>query len=192
MVVQLGKISDIKSGYQPRSSLREDATGTHRLVFGKNITPKGTLEGPFPQILPDRKPELYEIRPNDILFLARGTEHKTICVGPEIVPNLLVSSNFYIIRIKTPTVLPCFLAWYMNQKPAREYYEVNTAGATIAYISKPALAALPVPVIPVERQQAIVKISRLRDTERVIEEQLTQLRDHLVGKQCMKALEQGR
>lgn len=192
MLVQLGKISDIKSGYQPRSSLREDATGTHRLVFGKNITPKGTLEGPFPQIIPDRKPELYEVRPNDILFLARGTEHKTICVGPNIEPNLLVSSNFYIIRIKTPTVLPCFLAWYMNQQPAREHYEVNSAGATIAYISKPALAALSVPVIPIENQQTITNMSRLRDRQREMEQQLTRLRDHLVGKQCMKALEQGR
>lgn len=193
MSVKLGEISEIKSGYQqpPRSSLRKDINGTHRLVFGKNISPVGTLEGPFLQFSPDRKPERYEIRPNDILFLARGTEHKSICVGPDIEPNLLASSNFYIIRIKTQTVLPCFLAWYMNQQPAREYYEVNSAGATIAYISKPALAALSVPVIPIERQQTIVKLSRLRDTERVIEQQLTRLRDHLVGKQCLKALDKG-
>jgi len=167
-------------------------SGAYRLVFGKNITSDGKLEGPFTQIIPDRKPELYEVHPNDILFLARGTEHKTICVGPEIVPNLLVSSNFYIIRIKTPTVLPCFLAWYMNQKPAREYYQVNSAGATIAYISKPALAALSVPVIPIEKQQIITNMSRLRDRQREMEQQLTRLRDHLVVKQCLKALEQGR
>ncbi len=147
------------------------------------------IEGPFLQFSPNRKPELYEIQSNDILFLARGTEHKAICVGSEIAPNLLASSNFYIIKVKDPFMLPCFLSWYMNQKPAREYFEVNTAGATISYISKPALAALPVPVIPIEKQQAIVKIAQLRDRERVIEQHLSRLRDRLVDKQCLKALE---
>ncbi len=192
MFLTLDKVAEIRIGYQPRSSLRGDTSGTHRLVFGKNISPDGKLEGPFLQIVPDRKANLYEVRPRDILFLARGTEHKAICIDSEIAPNLLASSNFYIVRVKTPTVLPCFLAWYMNQKPAREHYEIHAAGATISYISKPALAALPIPVIPIEKQQAIVKIAQLRDEERVIEQHLSRLRDRLVDKQCLKALEQGR
>jgi hypothetical protein len=66
-----------------------------------------------------------------------------------------------LIRIGAEkNLLPEFLAWQINQAPARRYFASSSEGSFRVSIRRPVLEALPITIPPIEQQQKVVQFIR--------------------------------
>lgn len=108
------------------------------------------------------------LRPGDILFGARGSRNHAILVN-EPPEGAVCSPHFYILRVRPgAAVLPEYLAWLINQRPAQEHFKKGATGSYILNIRREVLETLSVPVPSAERQQAFVRLAQESAVERLI------------------------
>jgi hypothetical protein len=62
---------------------------------------------------------------------------------------------------------PRFLAWQLNQRPAREYFQQEATGSHILNITRAVMEAVEIATPPMERQRAILALDALARAERV-------------------------
>ncbi len=100
------------------------------------------------------------IKPNDILFKAKGLTNNAVVVS-SIPENATVTSSCHIIRINDNRYLPEYICTWLNSIAAKKYFSMNSGqitGTTIANVSKATLEALKVPLIPLKQQKLIAGI----------------------------------
>lgn len=183
----LKKLAAIKVGYQSRSKIKESINGTHYLLQGKDFdNDNNIIHNTITRIRPDRKPELYSVSKNDLLFQARGTNHFTYCINEDLT-NVLASNSFYIIRPDKHIILPQYLTWYLNLKTTLDHLELESGGSIISFISINTLSKLSIDVPSMAVQKKIIKIQELAMKERDIHERLSDLRLHLADTVCKNA-----
>jgi restriction endonuclease S subunit len=85
-------------------------------------------------------------------------------------------------------ILPEFLAWLMNQPVAQAYLKGQAMGSSIASISKGVLEDLEISIPSIQKQQLILNISRLRNKEIELRQQIEMLRDKQIQQQILQAI----
>lgn len=156
--VTLKEITTISAGYPLRGSAEALESGNTSFVQLKNTGPEGIdWESVSRLTLPGTKEPKW-LTPQDIIFSARGTRNfaSALTDAPEMT---VCSPHFFVLSIKdADKILPEFLAWQINQKPAQEYLKRSAVGTqAVSTIRRPALEALPVFVPPINEQKLIVK-----------------------------------
>lgn len=186
--VSLKELAEIQVGYQSRAGIKDNPSGTHRLIQGKDfVSPKNLKTSGFIRFNPERRPALYTVRKGDVLFLARGREHFACLIEDEL-EKTLVSSSFYIIRVKDKNFSASYLAWWLNQFPAQSYFKSRAGGGMFSFVSKTVLSETIVEIPGVSTQQRIIDINRLREKEEMLTERLLQRRKQLVDAVCLRAI----
>lgn len=188
-MIKLKDVADIQVGYQARTGILSDISGSYKLLQGKDIRPTDSLLfNGLMAFTPERKPENYLIRQGDILFQSRGIDHYAVHVSikPE---GVMASSSFYILRAKKKTILPHYLAWWLNQKEAQNYFQSQAGKTGISFISIKVLSALPVELPSLDKQEKIGKIIELSKQESELRIKLIEQRNKLVTAACLKSLE---
>lgn len=138
---------------------------------------------------PDRDPEPYTIKPADILFQAKGADHFAYCVeGPPA--NTLASGSFYIIRPRSPSVSPQYLAWWLNQAPAQRYLQAESQSTSIASVSKASLSRIDVRVPNLRIQETIQTITDLSKRETALLRRIAESRSQLITAACLAAIQE--
>lgn len=187
--ILLSAIADIKIGYQSRKKIEERVDGTYRLIQTKDcFYPFSIQTESLISFIPERKPEPYQVLKNDILFQARGLKHIAYCINEDI-ENALAASSFYIIRVKSKEVLPKYLAWFLNQPTAQNYFNLQSGKSLISFVSKSTLLRLQIKVPSIKVQQKIVNINVLWLREQALREQLITKRAQLVRIISNKAIQ---
>lgn len=136
----------------------------------------------IPNLFLTNQTQRHLLHPGDILFAAKGTKnfatvyekHNGLCVA---------SSIFLVIRLTedaTKTIVPEFLAWYINSSNAQKWLKGKAIGSALPSISKSALLELEVSIPTIEKQMAILKINSLRNEERRIQNNLITLREQYI------------
>jgi restriction endonuclease S subunit len=120
----------------------------------------------------------YLLKKGDVLFASRG-ERRRAAVVEEYLPNTIFSSQL-LACATDESVLPAYLAWYINQQPAQRYLDENATGSYIRNVTKDAFGHLLVPVPPLETQRKIVEIYRLGLRENQLLEEIRKKRGQLV------------
>jgi restriction endonuclease S subunit len=98
------------------------------------------------------------LEPGDVLFVARGARNYAACLR-EVPKPTVCSPNFFLLRVKSPTLLPEFLAWQINRVPAQRYLATNAEGSDQLSIRRPVLEAMPLAVPPLSQQLLIVALA---------------------------------
>lgn len=187
--VSLEIIANITVGYQSRTGIENDHAGTHKLVLARDFdSPEYLGTDHLLTFRPDRDPEPYSIKQTDILFLAKGTDHFAYCVNEPLF-NTLASGSFYIIRPRNPSVLPQYLAWWLNQPPAQRYIQAESQSTSIASVSKAALSRLEVRVPSLRTQETIKTITDLSRREAALLRQIAESRAQLITAACLAAIQ---
>lgn len=183
----LESIADVQVGYQSRSRIDEDVQGTHYLIQGKDLVKNQVLDlkGCL-RFTPERKPEIYAVRTDDILFMARGAEHFAYLISQPL-ENVLASSSLYIIRVKTDCILSSYLVWLLNQISAQAYIQSQSGGGAISFITKSALLQTRIQVPPIEAQSKIVNVVHLWEKERKLQQKLMDRKEQLINWLCFNA-----
>lgn len=186
-MLYLKDIATIRSGYLFRERIKPDASGQYRVVQVGDITPDaGFSNGLLVRVsLPDVK-RSQVLEKGDVLFISRGLRKHAIAITWPI-ENTLATSQFFVLR-PDERVLPEFLAWYINQRPAQRYIEEHSTGTSASLINLEAMKKLPVEAPPVETQARITKIHQLSLREKELMEAIQNKRRALIEMTLLKII----
>lgn len=180
----IGEVAQVKLGFHFRERIVSGPDYRHRIVQMKDFDGGGRLNLPgLTRIHLEEIPEKYLLHPGDILFLSKGLRNFAYCLK-EPMTNVIASGLFFILRIKDETVLPEYLAWYINQSPAQTKIKNMAQGTQIPMISCSQFADLEVDIPPIEVQKIIIELDRLAYREKVLLQSLTEKRHQLIQALC--------
>lgn len=181
--VNIQSIASVSPGYQFRSGISSATDGDALVLQLRDIDKERSINwNNLAKVERSGIKDDYFARKDDILFVCRGTNN--YCVHIDILPtNLVVPNFFYIIRITDNRIRPEFLSWYLGTSPARKHLEMTRRGTNVSMIPREGLAALPVPLIPIAKQQAIADLGALILREEALSSTLaTKKRQLIQGK----------
>ena len=175
----LGHIAKIRAGFPFRGRVEPDADGRHRVVQIKDVSEDGhvSFDGLLRTDVDGVKGEHF-LRAGDVLFISRGTRRQAAAVD-NYPGDVIASGQFFIIG-PSPEVLPAFLAWYINRRPAQEYLTENAAGSNVQIITRPVLERLPIELPPLDTQRRIVDVYKLSLGEQSLLAAIAERRARLV------------
>jgi restriction endonuclease S subunit len=160
----LKEIANIRSGYTFRRGIEEATNGQFRVVQIKDLAGNGNLSEVdlVKTDLPFVRGDNF-VRSSDILFASRGMNKQAVAIS-STSENTIFSYQLFAITPNS-SIMPEYLAWYINQKPAQRYIEEHSMGSNVKTISKEALAYMPIEIPPIEIQRRIVEINKLFQRE---------------------------
>jgi len=170
--VKLGEIAEIRAGYPFRGQIKNTASGEVRVVQMKHLNAidgvawdelvTTNLEG-------RRNPNWLE--KDDIIFVARGNNNCAVCLE-EIPGRAVCSPHFFQIQITDPSkILPCFVAWQINQAPVQQYLASSSEGTMIRSIRRGVLESLQIVIPEIHKQKVIVELSARVNQEHILLQQ---------------------
>jgi restriction endonuclease S subunit len=142
-----------------------------------------------PDLMADAISERHLLRQGDVLFAAKGT--KNFAAVYKLEEPAVASTSFFVIRLEGDykyQIQPRFLAWLMNQPVAQTYLKGQAMGSSIVSISKGVLEELEISIPSIPKQQLILNISRLRNKEIELRQQVEMLRDKQIQQKIINAL----
>jgi restriction endonuclease S subunit len=102
----------------------------------------------------------------DVIFTTRGRRNTAVALR-DVRGQAVCSPHFFVLRINEPnSLIPEFLAWQINQKPAQEYFQQAATGSYILNITRAAIEALVVTIPPIALQCRIVALAEAAQHER--------------------------
>lgn len=165
MTYRIEEIADIHSGYPFRRSVEHSPEGSFAVIQIRDIMNDRTFDYENLARVRDIQPKHHHLlQKGDLLFIAKGTNNVAVHVTKNL-SKTVASANFLIIRIKSERVLPEYLAWYISQRPAQQFFRKHAPGTITPSISKAALSQLPVPIPPLEKQREILRVQSMADAE---------------------------
>lgn len=190
MQAKLKDIAEIQLGYQPRTKMRPDASGSHRVIQIRDITEDDAVDySDLVRIAPEREPKRYEVHEGDVLFISRGSRLRSAVVGVPPFPTMAVSF-FYIIRPDSGVVEPPYLSWAINQPDVQAQIQKYTMGTGIPHVRRKPVEHLRIHVPPLEIQRRVLKVSELLTREEDLTERLLAKRRGLATAICLRASKQ--
>jgi restriction endonuclease S subunit len=186
-MTNLKDVATIRSGYLFRERIKPDASGQYHVVQIGDVAPDSRfLDSALVRVsLPDvKRSQILET--GDVLFISRGPRKQAIAIMWPI-ENAIATSQFFVLR-PDESVLPEFLAWYINQRPAQRYIEEHSTGTSASLINLEAMKVLPIEVPPVETQARITKIHQLSLREKELMEAIKNKRRALIEMTLLKTI----
>jgi hypothetical protein len=183
----LKDIAALRSGYLFRGKIEADPAGQYAVLQIGDIKPDATL---VPQSLtrvnlPDVRPS-HLVAANEVVFISRGTRKGAIAIT-EPIDNVIATAQLFVLH-PDETVLPAYLAWYLNQREAQQYIEENSTGTNVSLITMEALGKLPVQLPSLELQRRIVEIHKLALREKHLLAQIQAKRQTLIERTLLNTL----
>jgi restriction endonuclease S subunit len=151
----------------------------------------------YPDLKPEGISEKHLLKNGDIIFAAKGT--KNFAALYESLPAgqagknkpAVASTSFFVIRLNEDfqdKVLPEYLTWYLNSASSQNYLKSQAVGSSIASISKSVIDELELSIPDLDTQNAILRITHLRNAERKLKQQIESLREKQIQQQIINAL----
>ena len=161
VTIALSECVTIQAGYPFRGAIRDIRSGSVRAVQAKDISPLGELQT-NDLILTELtgKRDADWLQQGDILFSAKGSKHLA-CYVHEALDMTTCAPSLFLLRVKPEweeKVNPQFLTWQLNQLPAQTYFKRSAEGSFQISIRKPVLAATPIALPKLCKQNIIAKL----------------------------------
>jgi len=179
MKVRLDEIADVQSGYIERKSKKSAEPKYISIIQLRDLNVNGTInyDNVKQQEISsnDRYPRLY---PGDVIFAAKGSKRSAGVIDREL-KEATVSNHYLLVRIRDDfkdRVLPGYLAFYMRQKPAMDYFDRCASGSHIPFVSAAALKELEVEIPMAEKQKKLAELGELIGREYELDRKLGELK----------------
>jgi len=170
MKFKLDDIAEIKTGYTFRNGLKKYPNGKLGVIQMKDLKEFDIDLQNIDYITDDSIGSNHCLSKNDIIIKTRGEQNTSYILEEEI--NAVASAPLLVLKVKTKTVIPGYLYWYLNQKPAKEHYNLIAKGTLQKIISINNLKDMEIEVPPLKIQQLIVDIDTLSRREKELTEEL--------------------
>lgn len=180
----------IKDFTNIQTGLFTKPSGTGELVYlqSRHFDEYGQLHTVLHPDLPAKEvAEKHLLKDGDVLFAAKGTKNFAVVFENHNEPAV-ASTSFFVIRMSDSKVLPAYLAWFLNSHPVQTLLKGQAIGTSIPSISKQVLEDLEIPVPAIKTQKAILEITKLRNTEKALKQQIETLREKQIQQQIINAI----
>ncbi|MCF6218474.1 MAG: restriction endonuclease subunit S [Gammaproteobacteria bacterium] len=179
-MISLSEIADISAGYSFRGKIEEQAgTGIHAIQM-KDVSEESGLnhDTVVETSLPSKRTPDW-LQAGDILFIARGSRiFATLYDG--VFKAAIASPHFFVIRMTNQNALPEFIAWQLNQSPARRYFDKEAEGSVAKSVKRTSLDKTPISLPNLQRQQTILKLHKNIHEQKLIHRELINNADKLM------------
>lgn len=186
MKTKLNQIASIQTGIFARTVPEGDIVYLQAKHFDENGLLGSTLHA---DLNADTAIQKHLLKPGDVLFAAKGYKNFATVYESHNHPAV-ASTTFFVIKVKTESVLPEYLSWVLNSSVIQNFLKRNASGSSIVSISKALLEELEISVPDLLTQKKILEISKLRMTERSLKQQIESLRETQIQQQIIIALKQ--
>ena len=163
----LNSLASIAAGYPLRGAVDALPVGDVAVIQMGNVHPETGVDWSSTQriALPSRRSANF-LASEDVIFTTRGTRNFALALGQ--IPGLAVCSpHFFVMRVIDPCrIIPAFLAWQINQRPAQEYLRREATGSYILNIRREVIENLSLAIPPLEQQRAIIALADAARAER--------------------------
>lgn len=184
MKTTLGHIATIQTGI----FAKQVANGEIAYLQVRHFDESGELVSLLhPDLKADEVSEKHLLQAGDVLFAAKGTKNFAT-VFERHNPASVASTSFFVLRLQDNSVLPEYLAWYINHPNSQSFLKGQARGTSIPSISKSMLEMLEISVPSVNTQQLILKITKLRNRESKLIRQIETLREKQIQQQIINSL----
>lgn len=190
MQMKIKDLAEIQIGYQHRDQILEDYDQSYRIIQIKDITEDRRLDcRNLYTVTPKGSPDRYLVENGDVLFLSRGQRLLATPILSDLC-DTLAAYVFFIVRPRQEQVLTEYLAWFINQRPAQDFFVKSAVGTIHRLVNKTDFEELEVDLPPLETQAVIVQLENLRKQEEATMKKITDLRRKLVHGICLQAARQ--
>jgi restriction endonuclease S subunit len=179
VLVLLADIAEILTGYLFRSKLEQEEAGAYGVIQMKDVSRDGRIDwGGLARVNLALVKDSLLLKRGDVLLKAKGSSHGAAVVDRD-VQDVIASSHLFILRVRGDAVLPEYLSWYLNEKPARHAIAQASVGTWIRHTPKEGISRLPVPVPSLEIQRQILCVDNLARRERELVDAIQEKREAL-------------
>jgi len=181
IILKLEEISNIFGGVVLlRKEAKTREGHKYKLITLKSVSKSGIIN---PSDLGEyhakgELPEKYIAKEGDIIVRIRPPIYGGY-VDKE-VEGAVIPSYFIKIRLNKEYInklLPKFLALYINSKKAQKEFNKDIVGTTITMIKPTNIKKLDIPIIPLDKQKQIIKLSELINRELDLLNKLIELKE---------------
>lgn len=174
-LVQLHQIADVRMGVtlRGRDATRPAPHGSCFMIRISDLSDDGHLTtDDLHQFEPgdDIKPD-YFLRRGDVLLPNRGTRC-TAYVFDLPLTNVLVGSQFYIIRPNEGKVRSDYLAWFLRTEQSAAHFALRRKGTLVQTVQRKDVLELELPLPPLAKQDSIIALDALAIQERQLSTEL--------------------
>lgn len=157
--MRISNFCDIRMGHTFRRRLSTVSDGAVKVIQPRNISPEGIFS--FAQGEPVRTnvPVSKPLQPDDILIVNRGRFSATVFDRPK-AETWIASSSILILSLKTESVLPKYVACYLNSSNGQKLFRRHCERSTVPFISARNLANIDIPIPPLDRQKALITFEK--------------------------------
>lgn len=206
---KIDELVDIQLGYQFRERLTMASDGTYEVIQVKDIdqfNDHRLVPSSLYRVTPRRDAKKYVVTNGDVLFLSKGRRNSATLVeglsrnkrwvhpdgthGTVRIPAI-AAGYFFILRRRTESLRPDYLAWAINAPPAQAYLQSVAGGSAMPFVTKQAFADLEIDVPSLDRQRIIVELHRLALREQNLYGRLAELKASLIAEICVTAARNG-
>lgn len=183
MKTRIKDIAIIQTGLYAKPS------GAGELVYlqSRHFDEYGQLHAVLhPDLIANGIPDKHLLKDGDVLFAAKGTKNFAAVFENHNEPSV-ASTSFFVIRPTDKKLLPQYLAWYLNSHSIQSLLKGQAIGTSIPSISKQVLENLEIALPDIEKQKAILHITKLRDKEKSLKQEIETLREKQVQAMLLEA-----
>jgi restriction endonuclease S subunit len=182
--VLLKDIAEIQTGVFAKPNVEGEIVCLQANDFDENGHHLGYWE---PTILLSSLNPKHLLNKGDVLFAAKGSKNFA-AVRSSDHPLAVASTSFFVIRLLSADILPEYVKWFLNQPDTIIRLKSEAKGTSIPSISKKSLEQVQIPLIPLYKQNLILKIDQLRISQKKLLQKIASLRDQLIQQQLNKAV----
>ena len=180
-MIKLHNIAVIQTGVFAKVAPNPNALYLQQSDFDGNGELRNTAQ---PTITIDNQKHL--LSAGDLLLASKGNNNICVVV-PKLEQQSVASPSFLVIRLCDKTsVLPEYVAWYINLPATQKVLAAQARGTSIMSISKATLGELEIPIPPLEKQQKYIKLSKLQKRELQIYAAIAERRKQVLDYKMIK------
>ena len=180
-MTKLNNIATIQTGVFAKTTPNPDALYLQQSDFDSRGELRDTAQ---PTIATDNPKHL--LAAGDLLLASKGNNNICVVV-PKLEQQSIASPSFLVIRLCDKTsVLPEYVAWYINLPATQKVLAAQARGTSIMSISKATLGELEIPIPPLEKQQKYIKLSKLQKREQQLYAAIAERRKQILEYKMIK------
>lgn len=169
--MKLKDLANVKTGLvisRKKSKLEQNAIATYKLLTLNNVSDDGIIcDDSFEEFFSNEELDKhYFTEVGDVLL--RLSQPFTSIYIDDLHENLLIPSYFAVIKVNSDKLLPQFLSWYLNTSYIKHELERAHSGSRILSTNQKAINHLPISLIPIEKQKAIINLYNLHQREKLL------------------------
>ena len=188
--MKLKEIAKIQSGYISRGKIEPREDGTYFLLQARDVDAERLTykADSMVRFSPDLSRKDWVLKPDDVLFMARGTRNYSVLIS-DIPDSTLAAACFFIVRVSSNQVLPYYLYWYLNQAPVDHYLGRHSGrGVHMPVVRRSVLESIEIPIPPLSIQNKIANIDLLMRKELELIDKLAEKRKKMITATCLQAV----